>query len=156
MQRRKYGNPHRLPKNRRRRQPAPAPVREHRAPSTVARPLELVERARLTLHETDPIIGNENTIYTLFYEYYRGYTIYSTLDGRCCIHSKQGCIKLRGKFACFPDIEEAKTLIKRIRAEGYTSYDSVERYLPEWEFVCLNWCEQQRTPLLSRPMQRVS
>jgi hypothetical protein len=154
QQRRKCGNPHHLPKKRKRRQSVPATVREHRAPSTVARPVELVERARLTLHETDPITSNENTIYTLFYEYYRGYTIYSTLDGRCCIHSKQGCIKLRGKFACFPDIEEAKTLIKRFRAEGYTSSDSVERYLPEWEFVCLNWREQQqRTPMSSRSMR---
>src|SRR6266566_5106790 len=77
-------------------------------------------------------------------------------QGRCCIHGKQGCLRLRGKFVCFPDIEEAKTLIKRFRREGYTSYDSVERYLPEWEFVCLDWRELQRTPTLSRPMQRVS
>jgi len=59
-------------------------------------------------------------------------------------------------FACFPDIEDAKTLIKRFRREGYTSSDSVERYLPEWEFVCLNWREQQRTPTLSHSMLRVS
>ena len=38
----------------------------------------------------------------------------------------------------FPDVEEAKTLIKQLRTEGYTSYDSVERHLLEWEFVCLN------------------
>jgi len=115
-----------------------------------------MERARLTLHEADPITGNEDTLSTLFYEFYRGYTIYSTLEGRCCLHGKQGCIKLRGKFVCFPDVEEAKTLIKRFRKEGYTSSDSVERYLPEWEFACLNWREQQRTLTLSRPMQRVS
>ena len=119
-------------------------------------PDEPGERARLSLHEADPITGSEETLYSLFYEYYRGYTIYSTLDGRCCIHGKQGCIKLGGQFVCFPDVEEAKTLIKRFRREGYTSSDSVERYLPEWEFVCLNWREQQRAPALSRPMQRVS
>ena len=56
----------------------------------------------------------------------------------------------------FYDVEEAKTLIKWFRKEGHTSYDSVERYLPQWEFACLNWREQQRTPTLSRPMQRVS
>jgi len=67
-----------------------------------------------------------------------------------------GCIKLWGKFVCFPDIEEAKNLIKRFRREGYTSYDSVERYLPQWEFVCLNWHEKQGTPMLSRTIQRVS
>ncbi len=114
------------------------------------------ERVRLTLHDSDPITGNEDILSTLFYEEYRGYTIYSTGQGRCCIHGKQGCIKLRSKFVCFPDIEDAKTLIKRFRAEGYTSYDSIERYLPEWEFVCLNRREHQWRPMPSRPMQRVS
>lgn len=118
--------------------------------------VEPSERVRLTLHDTDPITGNEDTLYTLFYEEYRGYTIYSTPRGRCCIHGKQGCIKLQGKFVCFYDVEEAKTLIKRFRAEGYTSSDSVERYLPQEEFVCLNWRKLQRTPMPSRPMQRVS
>jgi hypothetical protein len=151
QQRRKCGNPHHLPKNRKRRRPAPAPIRQPRAPSTVVQPIELVERARLTLHENDPITGNEETLYSLFYEYYRGYTLYSTLDGRCCIHGKQGCIKLRGKFVCCPDFEEAKTLIKRFRANGYTSSDSMERNLPEREFVWLNQREHQRTP-----MQQVS
>jgi hypothetical protein len=147
MQRTKCGNPHHLPKNRKRRQHAPSPA---------VRPIEPTERAQLTLHDSDPITGNEDTLYTLFYELYRGYTIYSTPEGRCCIHGKQGCLRLRGKFVCFPAIEDAKTLIKRFRAEGYTSYDSVERYLPEWEYVCLNRHEQQWTLTLSRPMQRVS
>jgi len=71
------------------------------------------------------------------------------------INGKHGCIKLRGKFVCFPDVENAKRLIKRFRAEGYTSYDSVERYLPEWEFVWLNRREQQQTLTPSHPMQRV-
>ena len=119
-------------------------------------PNEPMERARLTLHEADPITGNQETLSSLFYEYYRGYTIYSTPQGRCCIHGKGGCLRLRGKFVCFPDVEEAKTLIKRFRSEGYTSSDSVERYLPEWEFVCLNWHELERTPTSSRPMQPVS
>lgn len=146
MQRAKCGNPHHLPKNRSKwGQRAPSTIRPQRAPSPAARPIEPMERARLTLHETDPITGNEDTMYTLFYEFYRGYTIYSTGQGRCCI-------KLRGKFVCFPDIEEAKNLIKRFRREGYTSYDSVERYLPQWEFVCLNWHVQQVTPMLSRTM----
>jgi hypothetical protein len=125
-------------------------------PPPAVRPVEPAERARLTLHDTDPITGHEDTLYTLFYECYRGYTIYSTQEGRYCIHGKQGCLRLRGKFVCFPDVEEAKTLIKRFRAEGYTSSDSVERHLPEWEFVCLNRGELHRTPTLSRPMQRVS
>ena len=117
---------------------------------------EPLERARLTLHDSDPITGNEDTLYSLCYDEYRGYTIYSTPDGRCCIHGKQGCIKLRGKFVCVPDVENAKRLIKRFRREGYTSYDSVERYLPEWEFVWLNRREQQRSSMPSHSMQRVS
>jgi hypothetical protein len=68
------------------------------------------------------------------------------------MHGEQGCIKLRGKFVCFPGIKDAKRLIKRLRREGYTSYDSVERYLPEWEFVWLNRRDYQRTPMLSRLM----
>jgi hypothetical protein len=111
---------------------------------------------RLTLHNTDPITGNEDILCTLFYEEYRGYTIYSTPRGRCCIHGKQGCLKLRGKFVCFYDVEEAKALIKRFRQEGYTSSDSVERYVPQEEYVCLNWRKLQRTLPLSRPRQRVS
>jgi hypothetical protein len=144
MQRTKRGNPHHLPKQRKRGQHAPPPIRQ---------PVEPMERARLTLHYSDPITGNEDTLSTLFYE---DYTIYSTQEGRCCIHGKHGFLRLRRKFVRFPDIEEAKTLFKRFRREGYASYDSVERYLPEWEFVCLNWREQQRTSTLSRPMQRVS
>ena len=117
-------------------------------------PDDRMERVRLTLHETDPITGNEDTLYTLFYEEYRGYTIYSTPRGRCCIHGKQGCLKLRGKFVCFYDVEEARGLIKRFRQESYTSAGSVERYVPQEEYVCLNWRKLHGTPPLSRPMQR--
>jgi hypothetical protein len=156
MQRTKCGNPHHPPKNRRRGQHAPSPLRQQRALSTVAQPSEPTERARLTLHDSDPITGNGDTLYTLFYECYRGYTIYSTQQGRCCIHGKQGCLRLRGKFVRFPAIEDAKNLIKRFRAEEYISYDPVERYLPEWEYVCLNRHEQLRTARSSYSMQRVS
>jgi hypothetical protein len=142
MQRSKRGNPHKSPRNRK------------KACLPVAQPLE---RVRLTLHEVDPITGNEDIVYTLFYEFYRGYTIYSSEQGRCCIHGRHGgCLRMQGKFACFPDIEDAKTRIKRFLAEGYTSSDPVERSVPEGEFVCLNWREQQLTPTSSRPIQRVS
>ena len=144
MQSRKLGNPHRRPKASRKHQ--------RRMPVTV----QPLKRARLTLHECDPITGNEDTLYSLSYESYRGYTIYSTLDGRCCIHGRGGCLKLWGLFVCLPDIEEAKTLIKRLRAEGYSCLDSVERYLPAGEFVWLNRWESQQRPPVSRLMQRVS
>ena len=134
MQSRKLGNPRRKPK---------ASCKRQRSLPVVVRPLK---RARLTLHETDPITGNEDTLYSLSYEYYRGYTIYSTPDGRCCIHGRQGCLKLGGLFVCLPDIEEAKAFIKRLREEGYSCLDGVERYLPEGEFVCLNRSKYQQAP----------
>jgi hypothetical protein len=118
--------------------------------------VEPMERARLTLHDSDPITGNEETLSSLFYEFHRGYTIYSTPRGRCCIHGKQGCIKLRGKFVCFYDVGEAKTLIRHLRRAGYTAADSVERRLPQEEYVWLNWRKLQRRPTLSRPMRPVS
>jgi hypothetical protein len=121
-------------------------------PPPTVRPVEAAARARLTLHQTDPIIGNEDT---LFYECYRGYTTYSTPPGCCCIHGKQGCLHLWGKFVCFPDVEEDKTLIKQFRAEGNTSYDPVERHVPEEDYVCLNRGELQRTPMSLRSMQRI-
>lgn len=126
--------------------------------TAVALPPSPQDRVHLTLHETDLVTGNEDSIYRLFYEDYRGYTIYSTEQGRCCIHGKAGCVRLQGLFVSLPDIEDAKTLIKRFRAGGYTSFDRVERSLPEGAYRCLNRSEQQqqRTPPVSRPMQHVS
>ncbi len=115
-----------------------------------------LEPARLTLHDADPITGNEDMLSSLFYEFYRGYTIYNTPRGRCCIHGQQGCLKLLGKFACFSAIEEAKTFIQWLRREGYTSADGVERSLPPEAYVWLNWHKAHRQPTLSRPMQCVS
>ena len=54
---------------------------------------------------------------------------------------------------CFPDIAEARALIKRFRRDGDTSDDSVERYFPEWEYVCLNRHEQPRILVLSHAIQ---
>jgi hypothetical protein len=105
MQRTKRGNPHRLPKSCKQGQPEPSPIRQQRAPSTVAQPVEPMEHARFTLYDSDSITGNEDTLYTLFYDFYRGYTIYNIQEGRC-IHGKQGCLQLQGKFICFPDIKE--------------------------------------------------
>ena len=117
---------------------------------------ERLPQARLTLHESDPITGNEDTLSSLFYEQYRGYTIYTTPRGRCCIHGKQGCLKLRGKFICFYEIEEAKIFIAHLRRAGYTSSDSVERYLPPEVYVWLNCWKLPRQCRAVRPRQPVS
>ncbi len=110
-----------------------------------------LQRARLTLHEADPITGNEDIQSNLFYEYYRGYTLYSTARGRCCIHGQQGCLKLLGQFVCFHDIEDAKSFIQWLRREGYTSADRVERYLPEEAYVWLNCWKLPRQHRSMRP-----
>ncbi len=114
------------------------------------------ERARLTLHDTDSITGNQDMLSSLFYEFYRGYTIYSTPRGRCCIHGQQGCLKLLEKFVCFYAIEDAKTFIQCLRREGYTSADRVERSLPPETYVWLNWRKYLRQRTAAQPVQSVS
>ncbi len=79
-----------------------------------------LEIVSLNLHETDPETGDEDGLSALFYEYYRGYTIYSNGQGVCCIHGagRQGRLRLLGEYVSFPDIEDAKHLIKYFRANG--------------------------------------
>jgi hypothetical protein len=115
-----------------------------------------LERARLTLHEADPITGNDDLLSSLFYEYYRGYTIYSTPRGRCCIHGQQGCLKLLGRFVCFYTIEDARSFIQWLRREGYTAADCVERSLPPEAYVWLNWHKASRQHRAARLTQPVS
>jgi hypothetical protein len=115
-----------------------------------------LQPARLTLYEADPITGNEDLLSSLFYEIYRGYTIYSTVRGRCCIHGQQGCLKLLGRFVCFYTIEDAKSFIQWLRREGYTSADRVERSLPPEAYVWLNCWMRLRQHRPARPMQPVS
>ena len=87
-----------------------------------------------------------------------GYTIYSTMQGWCCIHGpvRHGCLRLRGQFVSFPDSEDAKHLIQHFRSQGITSWESMVRSVPEGEYVCVNSSEQYYTSLSSRPMQRVA
>ena len=115
-----------------------------------------LQRARLTLHEADPITGNEDLLCSLFYEFYRGYTIYSTTRGRCCIHGIHGCLKLLGRFVCFYEVEEAKTFIQWLRREGYSASDPVERYLPPEAYIWLNCWKRPQQPRPARPMQPIS
>ncbi len=86
----------------------------------------------LTLHAIDPMTGNEDLLSTLFYEYYRGYTIYSTSQGTCYLYGsgKQGCLRLHGKFVSFPDVEAAKEIIKYFQAHNLHSWESMDRTVP--------------------------
>jgi hypothetical protein len=129
MQRYKRGNGKRKPKRVRRSS------RKGQECLTVAQSSTV---PRLSLYARDPITGNEDLLSNLFYEYYRGYTIYSTEQGRCCIHGKDGCLRIQGKYAAFPDVEQAKLMIQYFQAEGRTPSESMNRYIPEQEYLCLN------------------
>jgi hypothetical protein len=95
--------------------------------------------ARLFLSDTDPITGREEALSSLFYEDYRGYTIYSTVRGACCIHGRDGCLQIRDKYASFPDIEQAKIMIKHLRALGQRAEESVKsRAIPPHVYLWLN------------------
>ncbi len=143
----KRGNPRRLPRKR-------YPNRQAVSITHSDKPLEV---ARLTLHETDPITGHEEQLSSLFYEYYRGYTIYSTQQGRCCIHGpgQGGCLRIQNKYVYFPDVEQAKTLMKHFQAAGRTPQESMNRYVPEDVYRCLNRFEPSRRTVAS-PTRRVS
>lgn len=119
----KRGNPHRRPKKRTKSSPP------------ITQSLEVI---RLTLHHCDPITGQEDTLYTLFYEVYRGYTIYSNEQGRCSIHGKGGCLRLQGMYAAFPDIEQAKNMIKHFQEDEHSPQESMNRIVPEDAYLCLN------------------
>ncbi len=82
--------------------------------------VHLLEVIHLNLDETDPLTGDEDGLSALFCEYYRGYTIYSNAQGTCCIHGagRQGCLRLDGKYVSFPDLEDAKNMIKCFRTQG--------------------------------------
>ncbi len=153
MQRPKRGNGHRLPKRRTHREPALRKPEIGR--SQGSKPGAV---ACLTLHDTDPITGSSDQLFTLFYEWYRCYTIYSTEQGTCCIYGsgRQGCLRIRGKFVSFPDIEDAKQLIKYFRAQGIMSWESMERHVPEEEYVWVKSWEQPRPPLPRRALHAVS
>jgi hypothetical protein len=148
MHKPKRGNGKRLPKRRNRRTPAlgqPEVIE-----SEASKPLPI---ARLTLHERDPITDRYEQLFTLFYESYRGYTIYSTREGPCCIHGRDGCLRIAGRYACFPDIEEAKALIKHFVVDGRTSQESMNRSVPEDEYLCLNSGRQRHG---SRPHSQLA
>jgi hypothetical protein len=105
-------------------------VSQQRLLTAPALPLETVH---LSLHDIDPVTGDEDGLCALFYEYYRGYTIYSNAQGTCCIHGtgRQGCLRLDGKYVGFPDIEDAKNMIKCLRTQGIRAWESMDRSLPD-------------------------
>jgi hypothetical protein len=100
----------------------------------------LPEKVHLFLHETDQITGDEKTMYTLFYEDYQGYTIYSTEQGHCCIHGagQRGCLRLQGKFVSFPAVEHAMRLIEYFSANGWTAHLHMNRRVSGQVYCCLN------------------
>jgi hypothetical protein len=128
----KRGNPRRRPRKR------------TKAPVMKVQPREVV---LLTLHHADPVTGQEDILSTLFYEYYRGYTIYSNEHGQCCIHGLDGCLRIGGKYAAFPDVEQAKNMIQHFRADGRTPQESMNRFVPEDEYRCMNMPRRKHSTL---------
>jgi hypothetical protein len=130
MQTPKRGNPRHAPKRN--------PIHAYRRP--IEQEQQPAALARLTLHDTDPITGNYDQLFSLFYECYRGYTIYSTETGACCIHGagSGGCLRIEGKYVVFLDIKEAKTLIKWFLAENQTAQESMNRQVSREAYRCLN------------------
>jgi hypothetical protein len=59
-------------------------------------------------------------------------------------------------LSAFPISKRPRLSSRASAARGYISTDSTERYLTEWEFVCLKESEQLLTPTLSRPTLQVS
>ncbi len=57
---------------------------------------------------------------------------------RCCIHGKGGCLRIQEKYVCFPSVEQAKQMIKYFQANGCTQEESMDRYVPEDAYRCLN------------------
>ncbi|MHB8595370.1 MAG: hypothetical protein ACYDER_01010 [Ktedonobacteraceae bacterium] len=51
-------------------------------------------------------------------------------------------MRIQNKYACFPDVEQARTLIKHFQVAGRTRQESMNRYMPEDAYRCLNRSEQ--------------
>lgn len=85
--------------------------------------------------DRDGVTGDEENLSALFYEEYRGYTIYSNARGICCIHGQQGCLRLQGQFVSFLKVEDAKDAINYFRARKWTAHQSMDRMVGEEPYL---------------------
>lgn len=98
------------------------------------------ERIQLYLSETDVITGDQDLLSSLFYEVYRGYTIYSSERGHCCLHGagSRGCLRLSSRYVSFPGVQDAKNMIRYFLANGWSARQHMNRRVSEQVYRCLN------------------
>jgi len=98
----------------------------------------------LYLDETDTITGEPEVLYSLSYERFEGYTIYNTMQGMCVLHGagERGCLRMKGKYVRFPDVEQAKRAVLYFQARGWKPSQIMDRGMEEGAYVCLNEQEQ--------------
>jgi hypothetical protein len=107
----------------------------------------------LFLHETDVVAADADAVFSLFYESYEGYTLYSTQQGRCAVHGARGCLRLGGKYVSFPDEEQARRAVLYFQERGWKPHQIMERGMAEGAYVCLN--EQGKRPASRRIVEGV-
>lgn len=108
----------------------------------------------LFLYGTDVVAGDADAVFSLMYESYEGYTLYSTQQGRCAVHGAQGCLRLGGKYVSFPDEEQARRAVLYFQERGWKPHQIMDRGMAEGASVCLN--EQGKSPVPERIMEGMS
>jgi hypothetical protein len=101
----------------------------------------------LFLDETDTVTGDLETLFSLWYEHFEGYTIYSTGQGMCTLHGtgQRGCLRMAGKYVRFPDAEQAKRAVLYFQVRGWMPHQIMDRGMVEGAYVCLNGWEKTAT-----------
>jgi|GEM_PF-4703574 hypothetical protein len=92
------------------------------------------------LDETDTITGDEETLFSLSYESFEGYTLYQNERGMCALHGagQRGCLRIQGKYVRFPDVEQARWAVLYFQARGWKPHQIMDRGMAEGAYVCLN------------------
>jgi hypothetical protein len=96
-------------------------------------------------------------LFSLWYESFEGYSIYSSEQGMCALHGtgQRGCLRMAGKYVRFPDAEQAKRAVLYFQARRWKPHQIMDRGMAEGAYVCLN---EQEEPSLSvyLPAEQVS
>jgi hypothetical protein len=110
----------------------------------------------LFLDEIDTVTGDLDTLFSLWYESFAGYSIYSSEQGTCVLHGtgQRGCLRIAGKYVRFPDAEQAKRAVLYFQARGWKPHQIMDRGMAEGAYVCLN--EQGERPVPGRIPEGVS
>ncbi len=130
---------------------------ERRAEKVMAEEVLAPQAIALFLDEMDTITGDLDMLFSLWYESFEGYSIYSSEQGMCALHGtgQRGCLRMAGKYVRFPDAEQAKRAVLYFQARGWKPHQIMDRGMAEGAYVCLN---EQEEPSLSvyMPAEQVS